>query len=469
MNIFKFDSPVMNFIGKVADLIILNLLTLVLSIPIVTFGAAYTAKYYVSMKIIRGEEGTLLKPYFKSFKENFKQSTIAWLILLVINAVLTVDWLWIVFNKGISNVNNIYLIGTIFITCLAVFTTMTIFPFIARFDLQLKEAFKGAVIFSFLYFFKLLGIAALEVMTVVASLWYGHWLPLILFFGTTTAFYFMNLTMIKGFKKLEAKIEKEEEEKKAKEEAEAEEEESEPLILRPDEHTLKGKFEAEKQTFKGLTFVEKLQFFKDYYLGKTILTILVVAFAIWFLYDAFLGKKEMLYSGGLIYCAISEEGKTYLTDDLLDSLTDNKHKKEVLLSEDMILDFDEEEHDPVADPTQDQAIMAAVIAGYYDYFFVDAHLIEHYEQFECYKDIGEYATLYGIPEEDCYFAAYDEDEIKDDPSLEGKTYINAIKLPDDVCEKLGLRSQSGEGVYLVLCLNDKEKERDDIFMSQIFK
>ena len=56
--------------GKVADMIILNLLTLVLSIPIVTFGAAYTAKYYVSMKIVRGDEGTLFKPYFKAFKEN---------------------------------------------------------------------------------------------------------------------------------------------------------------------------------------------------------------------------------------------------------------------------------------------------------------------------------------------------------------------------------------------------------------
>ena len=76
MNIFKFESPVMQFIGKVADFILLNLLTIVCSLPIITFGAAYTAKYYVSMKIVRGEEGTLFKSYFKSFKENFKQSTI---------------------------------------------------------------------------------------------------------------------------------------------------------------------------------------------------------------------------------------------------------------------------------------------------------------------------------------------------------------------------------------------------------
>ena len=88
MNIFRFESPVMQFIGKVADFILLNLLTLVCSLPIITFGAAYTAKYYVSMKIIRGEEGTLFKAYFKSFKENFKQATLIWIIQLVVLCVL---------------------------------------------------------------------------------------------------------------------------------------------------------------------------------------------------------------------------------------------------------------------------------------------------------------------------------------------------------------------------------------------
>ena len=55
MNILKPDSPVMDFISTVADLIILNLLFVICSIPIVTFGAAYSAKYYVAMKKIRGD------------------------------------------------------------------------------------------------------------------------------------------------------------------------------------------------------------------------------------------------------------------------------------------------------------------------------------------------------------------------------------------------------------------------------
>ena len=42
MRIFNLDSPFMQFLTKVANLMILNMLTLVCCIPIVTAGAAVT-------------------------------------------------------------------------------------------------------------------------------------------------------------------------------------------------------------------------------------------------------------------------------------------------------------------------------------------------------------------------------------------------------------------------------------------
>ena len=489
MNIFKFDSPVMNFIGKVADMIILNILCLICSIPIITFGAAFTAKYYVSMKIVRGEEGTIIKPYFKAFAENFKQATIAWLIQLAVLALVVMDWFW-VFNKGLSDVHTIYLIAIVVLSLMWIFVTITIFPFFARFEMTLLEAFKGSIIFSFLYFIKLFLIVALELMTFIACLWYGEWLPLILLFGTTTAFYFLNLTLIKGFKKLEAGVEKREAEEaeKKKEEEEKEgakedsEEEEEPLILRPDEHTVSGKIQAEKETIKALTFKEKLVFFKDYYLGKTIIVVVVAIFALWFLYDAFIGKKDIVYSGGLLYCEVTDEGRALLTHDLLNEMVPItvKQKKEVNLSDDLSLDFVEGEHEVVADASQDQMLASMIMIGSYDYFFIDAKLIDHYEQLDCYKDLTEYVELYNISEEDVYYSIpEDTDEEESDngekesedaetaPGEDG-TYINAIKLSDEICEKIGVSSRSGEGVYLTLVLNDKE-DRDKVFMSYLFE
>lgn len=469
MNIFKFESPVMQFIGKVADFILLNLLTIVCSLPIITFGAAYTAKYYVSMKIVRGEEGTLFKAYFKAFKDNFKQATIIWIIQLWVLVLLAVDWLWI-YNKGFKNVHEIYLLALALLTCFVIFITATIFPFIARFDMTIKEAFKGAAIFSFLYYIKLLLILALEIITIIACIWYASWLPAILLFGTTTAFYFMNLTLIKGFKKLEARIDTESAEEKSEQaEGESEDEESklgDTLVIRPDEHSIKGKFEAEKQTFKELTFKEKLTFIKDYYLLKIILGAAVAFFALWFIYDAFLTKKEMIYSGGLLFCTVSEEGREYLVDDFFDEMATNKRKQQVNLSEDLTMTLVEGQ-ELKTDPSQDQLLFPMIVAGYYDYFLIDAKFIDHYIELDCFKDLTSFADMYGIPEEDRYVYVPEEEGDLSEADLTEKE-ISAIKLPEEVCEKIGVSSLSGEGVYLALIVNKKPDETDDAFMQHVF-
>ena len=81
--IFDMDSPVMRFLSRMADLMIMNLVVTICCIPIVTIGASITAMHYVMLKLVRGEDGYIVKDFFKSFKQNFKQSTIIWLIMCV--------------------------------------------------------------------------------------------------------------------------------------------------------------------------------------------------------------------------------------------------------------------------------------------------------------------------------------------------------------------------------------------------
>ena len=50
---FKLDSPFMNFLNKLCDIMILNILVLVFSLPIFTIGAAVTAGYYMSFKMVK--------------------------------------------------------------------------------------------------------------------------------------------------------------------------------------------------------------------------------------------------------------------------------------------------------------------------------------------------------------------------------------------------------------------------------
>ena len=90
--IFDMDNPLWRFLGKLADLMILNILFLLCSIPIFTIGASLTGVYYVCLKIKEQEEGYIVRNFFKSFKQNFVQSTIIWLIMLALGLLLGTEF-----------------------------------------------------------------------------------------------------------------------------------------------------------------------------------------------------------------------------------------------------------------------------------------------------------------------------------------------------------------------------------------
>ena len=101
MKIFDLDSPLMNVLNKMADLMWLNILTLICCIPIITAGAAFTSMHYVALKIVRNEESYITRSFFKSFKTNFRQATLIWLMILLIAAVLGGDY-YIITKSGIQ-------------------------------------------------------------------------------------------------------------------------------------------------------------------------------------------------------------------------------------------------------------------------------------------------------------------------------------------------------------------------------
>ena len=87
MNIFSSDGWFPRFFGTLGDIIIVNILFILCSIPIVTMGASMSAMYFTLLKKQRtGENGGVVKLFFKGFKDNFKQSTISWLGLYTLPA-----------------------------------------------------------------------------------------------------------------------------------------------------------------------------------------------------------------------------------------------------------------------------------------------------------------------------------------------------------------------------------------------
>mgnify|MGYP003516477428 FL=1 len=52
MNFFSMDNAFFRIVGKMVDLIWLNVLTVICCIPVITAGASLTAMYYVELKVV---------------------------------------------------------------------------------------------------------------------------------------------------------------------------------------------------------------------------------------------------------------------------------------------------------------------------------------------------------------------------------------------------------------------------------
>ena len=86
------DNRIIRILTTLCDFLILNILWLVCSVPVITAGASTTALYSVMFKIIKKEEGYIIKSFLKAFRQNFKQSTIVWLLLIGTGCIVGYDW-----------------------------------------------------------------------------------------------------------------------------------------------------------------------------------------------------------------------------------------------------------------------------------------------------------------------------------------------------------------------------------------
>ena len=91
MKLFSYESVVSQILLKLAWSCYLNLLWFLCSIPVFTIGASTAALYAVTLKIVNEREGNLTAQFFQAFRENFKQATLLWLVLLGVGGLLAGD------------------------------------------------------------------------------------------------------------------------------------------------------------------------------------------------------------------------------------------------------------------------------------------------------------------------------------------------------------------------------------------
>lgn len=212
---FSYDGPIMSFLSRVADILVLNVLTLIFSIPLITIGAATTAAHYTALKI-RREEGHVLSNFWKSFKMNLKQSTGMWLIFVLYGFISILSYnIAIQMEGSIATIVQGIIMATLI---LSAFLYVWVMPLQARFINPIKGTFKNAFYMAFRYFFRTLLMVILNavplgslalIFFVIGMRGLGIWL----IFGIGAPIYWCAMTFDKVFEKLEDMIlEKQQEE-----------------------------------------------------------------------------------------------------------------------------------------------------------------------------------------------------------------------------------------------------------------
>lgn len=145
------ESPFMRFLSKIGDFMILNILFLIFSLPIITVGASVTAFYDVLTRMDTKKEVPAASGFVKSFKNNFKQSTIIWLIAFAVMAFLGFD-IYLFITKIPGGYNKKFIFMVIYIVILAICFIATGFAFViqARFENTVKRTIKLAFGMTFL-------------------------------------------------------------------------------------------------------------------------------------------------------------------------------------------------------------------------------------------------------------------------------------------------------------------------------
>lgn len=151
MRLFNVDSGVMRGLAKITDCICLSMLFVISCIPLFTIGTAATALYYTVHKVIKNDRGYIFREYVSAFKNNFKQTTPVWLLLLGLSMVLGLD---IYVMDGYARAGSKLGVLGIFFLVVGAFVlafALYLFAYMARFENTRKQSMKNAFLMEIIH------------------------------------------------------------------------------------------------------------------------------------------------------------------------------------------------------------------------------------------------------------------------------------------------------------------------------
>lgn len=198
---FDFNNPVMSFLSKLADLMILNVITLICCVPIVTVGASLSSMYYVLLRLRQEETSFVTKDFFHAFRQNLKQGIILWILYLAAIIALAAEY-YLIFVARIPELVEVRY-GVYLFTALVLISLTWSFVLLSRYNNSFGRVIINSYFIGFTHFVRTIMMALLMMSPIALILIYPAATPIILVIGITLPCYLQTFFFIKVFEDLE--------------------------------------------------------------------------------------------------------------------------------------------------------------------------------------------------------------------------------------------------------------------------
>lgn len=214
MNVFSMDNAFFRAIGRMVDLIWINILTLICALPVITAGASFTAMYDLLLRMSEQKKDRLTSRFFHAFRENFKNATKVWLCALVIFAVYAYN-LYLLnagILDGLGSFRKISLALTVLILLAVIMLLNYIFALFARYDSGIRKTVRNAAMLSLAFFPKSFCMTVIVFFPLALTMLSNYFFWLWFLYGIAFPGYFISLLMATVFRKIEGAKEEEQDE-----------------------------------------------------------------------------------------------------------------------------------------------------------------------------------------------------------------------------------------------------------------
>lgn len=199
-NMLDLDGPLVRALSDLNTLVILNILTALCCIPVITAGASVAAMHYVIMEMFENRGDGAAREFWKRFKENLRNATPVWLILLAAAVFIYVDCRIIMGGQmGLPRAMLVPLyIGAFIEASIAVYA----FPLTARFVYSTGATFKNSAILAVANFPRTVLMVLYHVIMPYLLFNVSRLLPLFFLVGISLPAYFSALLYMPVIRKM---------------------------------------------------------------------------------------------------------------------------------------------------------------------------------------------------------------------------------------------------------------------------